>query len=202
MKTCLYLPKASQHGAALITSLLILFVLSLLAVSSLQNGIFQERMASATRDSRVAIEGAEAAVMAAENYLYEINAPSDFDGNSNGLFPKNDDSIPSYEDLLSGEIWQESSEVTLAVNYDSLPSEIKVQYQNSLRFAPRYFIEDMEQISVDTADSSGDVNSAGSSYSPDNSGGIAMRAFRIVAWSGGGSGQTPRVIETYFFRDF
>lgn len=197
-----HIPKAGQRGAALITSLLILFVLSLLAVSSLQNGVFQERMASATRDSRVALEGAEAAVMAAENYLYSINAPSEFDGGTNGLFPKNDEDIPSYEEFLSEEIWQEDSDVTVAVNYDNLPEAIKAQYEGSLRFAPRYFIEHMGEASVDNADSSGDVNAAGSSYSPDNSAGVAMQAFRIVAWSGGGSGETPRVIETYFLREF
>lgn len=193
---------AYQRGAALLTSLLILLVLSLLAISSLQNGVFQERMASATRDARVSLEGAEAAVMAAENYLYTINAPSDFDGGANGLFPANDEDIPSHEDLVTGDIWDDNSNKTVAVNYENLPAAIKTQYEASLRSAPRYFIEQIGPVVVETSDNSSDLNAVGSSYSPDNSAGAAMQAFRIVGWSGGGSGQTPRVIETYFFREF
>jgi type IV pilus assembly protein PilX len=51
-----------QSGAALITSLLLLLVLTVLGVVMMQTSRMQERMAGNTRDLNVALQGAEAAL--------------------------------------------------------------------------------------------------------------------------------------------
>lgn len=67
-----------QKGAALLTSLLILLVLSLLAVSSMQNSSMQERMVSAQREGFMAMEGAELALREAELAVEALASPSGF----------------------------------------------------------------------------------------------------------------------------
>jgi type IV pilus assembly protein PilX len=55
------LPARSQRGAALITALLLLVVMTILALSVMQMSRVEERMAGNTRDLNVAFEAAEAA---------------------------------------------------------------------------------------------------------------------------------------------
>jgi type IV pilus assembly protein PilX len=73
-------PRA-QQGAALITALLLLVVMTILAVTVMQMSRVQERMAGNTRDSNVALEAAEAAVRAGEATIgQEAFAPVDCSG--------------------------------------------------------------------------------------------------------------------------
>ena len=59
----------AQRGAALITSLLMLVVLTILGVTTLQMSRMQERMTGNTRDANVAFQGAEAAVRSGETFI-------------------------------------------------------------------------------------------------------------------------------------
>jgi type IV pilus assembly protein PilX len=59
----------AQRGAALITALLLLLVMTILAVTVMQMSRMQERMAGNTRDSNVAFESAEAALRNAETLI-------------------------------------------------------------------------------------------------------------------------------------
>lgn len=58
-----------QQGAALIISLLILLVMSILAVTSVTTTSMEEKMASNTRQERIAFEASEAALRTAEAWL-------------------------------------------------------------------------------------------------------------------------------------
>jgi type IV pilus assembly protein PilX len=51
---------AAQRGAALVTSLLLLLVLTIIGVTAMQMTRLQERMAGGTRDMNLALQGAEA----------------------------------------------------------------------------------------------------------------------------------------------
>lgn len=167
--------KGPQKGAALLTSLLILLVLSLLAVASMQNVSMQERMVSANRDAQVALEATEDAAREAEARLdNDVVTLGDF-GVADGLYTK-----ATAPDMFSSTTWSSNDSVA-ASNPGSLPQ------------APRYFIEHIgpvtnEEIINDMA--IGNYAGAAPSSPPEG--------FRIVAWSSGNSGQTFRVIEVYY----
>lgn len=61
--------RSNQRGAALIVSLLILLVMSILAVTSVTTTSMEEKMASNTRQERIAFEAAETALRSAEAWL-------------------------------------------------------------------------------------------------------------------------------------
>lgn len=172
----MYLVKnRKEHGAALLTSLLILLVLSLLAVASMQNVSMQERMVSANRDAQVALEAAEAAAREAEVRLdNEVVTLGDF-GVADGLYNK-----AEAPDMFASGTWSSDSSI-VATNPSDLPT------------APRYFIEHIGPVSSEEQINDlaiGNYAGAGSSTPPEG--------FRIVAWSSGRSGQTFRVIEVYY----
>jgi type IV pilus assembly protein PilX len=59
----------SQRGAALVVSLLLLLVMTILALSMSQTTRLQERMAGNSRDTKLAFQSAETGLRAAEDYL-------------------------------------------------------------------------------------------------------------------------------------
>ena len=67
-----------QQGSALIVSLSILLVLTILGVSAMRNISLEEKMAGNMRDSQVAFEGAEAALRDGELYLETFFNKDDF----------------------------------------------------------------------------------------------------------------------------
>jgi type IV pilus assembly protein PilX len=60
-----------QRGAALIISLLILILLTILGLSSMQTTNMEERMASNARDREIAFQAAEAALAVGERWVME-----------------------------------------------------------------------------------------------------------------------------------
>lgn len=66
MSSACYRP---QRGAALIVSLLMLTVLSLLGISAMNSSTMQERMSSHLRDSQLAFESADAALRDSELWI-------------------------------------------------------------------------------------------------------------------------------------
>lgn len=69
MRTRIPARARSQRGAALVTSLLLLLVLTIIGITSMQMSRMQERMTGNTRDINTAFQGAEAAVRAGESYV-------------------------------------------------------------------------------------------------------------------------------------
>ena len=76
--------QTSQHGAALLISLVFMLILSIICASALQSTTLQERMAGNARDSNSAFQAAEAALREGEKVLQGA-ALSAFNGN-NGLY--------------------------------------------------------------------------------------------------------------------
>lgn len=64
-----------QSGAILITSLLLLLVLTVLGVVMMQTTRMQERMAGATRDLSLSVQGAEAGLRYGEAIVSTLTAP-------------------------------------------------------------------------------------------------------------------------------
>ncbi len=76
-----------QRGSALIISLLILLLMTIIGVTALQTGALQERMAGNARDRQIAFEAAEAALRDAEELL--TGNPGITFSNSNGMWQPN-----------------------------------------------------------------------------------------------------------------
>lgn len=167
----------SQSGAALILSLLLLLVLTLLAVSSMQGTIMQERMVSGEREGMQSLEIAESALRDAEVTLEGINVLSVFDG-TDGLYGQGD----AAPDPLTFD-WSTGNNAIAADQVGDV--------------TPRYFIQHMGD--ANQPEQLTDIVIEG--YT-NETGAANAQAFRIVAWSPGATGESQRVIESYYARQF
>ncbi|MEX0605218.1 MAG: PilX N-terminal domain-containing pilus assembly protein [Marinobacter sp.] len=168
-----------QYGAALLTSLLILLVLSLLAVASMQSVSLQERMVAAVRDGQIAREAAEYAAREAELRLEnETVTLGDF-GVKTGLYNK-----ATAPDIYAATTWSNGSGSASIAATGFPTSELSV--------SPRYLIEHVGQVTNEELIN----NMAISNYS--GGGAAPPEGFRIIAWSSGRTGQTRRIIEVYY----
>jgi type IV pilus assembly protein PilX len=164
-----------QSGAALILSLLMLLVLTLLAVSSMQGTVMQERMVSGEREGIMSLEIAESALRDAELVLEGINVLSVFDG-TNGLYGQDDNAPnPMTYDWVSGTGARSATAVG--------------------GVTPQYVIQYMGEANQE--DSLTDIVVEGYTH---ETGAATSHAFRIVAWSPGATGESQRLIESYYAR--
>lgn len=90
---------ARQHGAALITSLIILLVLTVLGVSAMSSSSLQELMAGNMRDQNLSFQAAEAALRDGERTVgsWGGSAPSPNNaGTNNGVYTPFDTADPTF----------------------------------------------------------------------------------------------------------
>lgn len=165
-----------QSGAALILSLLILLVLTLLAVSSMQGSIMQERMVSGSREGMQSLEIAESALRDAEIYVESVNLLSEFDG-TGGLYGE-DDTAPD----------------PLTIDWSTSANVLDADSVNGV--TPKYFVQHMGE--ARQPEQLTDLVVEGYSH---ETGATEAQAFRIVAWSPGSTGESNRVIESYYARE-
>ena len=75
-----------QSGAALIVSLILLIVLTVLSIAAMQGTTMQERMAGNYRDTNQAFQAAEAALRAGESELLaDVVGPFNSSGGPGGM---------------------------------------------------------------------------------------------------------------------
>lgn len=86
--------KKAQIGSALVISLIMLLIISLLAIGGLRSTILQERMSANLHDRELAFQAAEAALRAGERFL--VTTPPDTITNSNGLYDINNAGTPDW----------------------------------------------------------------------------------------------------------
>jgi type IV pilus assembly protein PilX len=88
--------RRSQNGIALVTSLLVLVLVTLLALSAVSTSIFEERMAGNARDRALAFESAEYALREAQDFLAGAVLPSfSTTGGSSGAYYRDLNTSPS-----------------------------------------------------------------------------------------------------------
>lgn len=177
-----------QAGAVLLTSLLILLVLSLLAVSSMQNSTLQERMVSAQREGFMAMEGAELALREAERAIDNLASPSGL-GSLSGFYERGD--APRGKNIFLASNWSGTNSVAVTVptvNDKALFPE-----------APRYLVEYVGDAQISVGNESADVNMTNYSH---ETGASVAKAFRIVARGTGATGEGQRILEEYYRREF
>lgn len=75
-----------QRGATLIVSLILLMVMTLLAVTAMQNTTLEEKMAGNTRDMHLALSAAEAGLRCGESELTGTAVLPPFNGGTAGYY--------------------------------------------------------------------------------------------------------------------
>lgn len=166
---------ASQRGTALIISLIILLLMTLLGVTGMQTTLVQERIAGNVRDRNLAFEAAEAALRAGEGYLANNAVVGPFTG-GNGL----------YQPTAAGDPrW-----VVVDWNQDNAVQPVAFSAEGSvLAREPAYIIEELRPAPADPGGSL-----AADEPLP------TMRFYRITARGWGGSNTAIVQLQTVFRR--
>lgn len=164
-----------QRGTALIISLIILLLMTLLGVTGMQTTLVQERIAGNVRDRNLAFEAAEAALRQGESYLADNAVVGPFNG-ANGLYQPVASGDPRWEVVT----WTNQSHVQ--------PVDFSVQ-GTTLARNPAYIIEELAPA---PADPTGSL--AADAPLP------TMRFYRITARGWGGSDMAVVQLQTVFRR--
>lgn len=171
-------PLSGHRGVALLLSLVILLVLSLLAISSMQGSVMQERMATAQRDGVVSLETAEAGLRQAEQALEDLTDLDTF-GSIAGYYEPADDDLP---DPYDSAIWADDAVTIAGTAVDGR--------------TPRYFFEYKGKVSLESADELPRDLGAPAGSAP-----VQLDAARIVVMAPGPSGESRRIIESFYVFD-
>lgn len=120
-----------QQGAALVVSLIILLVLTVLGVASMRSTTLEEKMAGNSRDLSLAFNAAEAALRGAEAELSASAVLPPFNGTVTGYF-KTDTNL-----------WRTIDWSTQSIEYNTIISGVAKQ--------PRYYFEEMPAVTIDAS---------------------------------------------------
>ncbi len=173
-------PNTNQRGAVLIISLMLLVIMTLIGVTSMRTTILQEKMAGNTRDTMLAFQVAETALLDAENYLETVivSPAAAFDGTQAGLYPLGAD-----PDLFAATTWTNDNSRAYSGVYDDVATQ------------PRYIIELTGTIESSTKD----INVSGYGEA---SGLGEMTSFRVTARGTGGTDSASALIQSNYGRRF
>jgi type IV pilus assembly protein PilX len=160
-----------QRGMALVISLVMLLLLTMLGVTAVQVATLEERMAGNTRDRHMAFQAAEAALRGGETLLGQAALP-DFAG-TQGLYAT---PLP----LTFWSIWDPNDWSDNAVLYDG-------ELGSALSASPRFVVEEIAFI-----DSEGE--SAAFGEIPD------MSFYRITARGVGGTDTAVVILQSVYRR--
>ena len=158
-----------QKGSALLVSLIMLLLITLIAVGSMQGTILQDRMTGNMRDRDLAFQAAEAALREAEAFLRDN--PSAGFNNANGLYEVNNANHPDWST-------REGDDGSGAREYQGEFAGVAEQ--------PEYFIEE-----ITTLQPAGTETETGVALPP-------VSYFRITARGFGGSANTSVVLSSVY----
>ena len=172
-------PPNRERGAVLVVSLIMLLIVTMIAVSSMQGTVMEEKMAGNTRDRNLAFQTAETALREAERYVEGLASMGSFTG-SGGLYGLTD-SEPDYQ---ASTTWGDTANHVVA-------SDPHASYA-----APRYFIKHYTLVDG----TGGALNMSG--YG-DNKGTGDVTVFKVTTRGTGASAESAEVIlRSYYGRTF
>ncbi len=161
-----------HDGSALIVSLLILVVMTLIGITAVSTSGLEERMAGNARDDQVAFQAAEIPMRGAESDIENLASTAGFNG-TNGQYPQG-----SSLDISPGSsIWTGSN------------SKVYSGALGDEKTAPRYIIE--------VLGTQGQSDPVMGGYGT-NSGVGAVTAFRITARGTGISDKSTVILQSYY----
>lgn len=186
-----------QKGVALLMSLVILLVLSLLATSSMQNSIMQERMSTSSREGLMALEAAEAALREVEEDLEGLTSLNGF-GGSNGMHDKGD--APGVFDSAT---WTTDSKSQSASEVDGITPRYFVEYRGPVSLTAETNGGTVDGIMNLNFEGKGKLSGGGGAAGTAGPGGADLtgraESMRIVVMAQGPSDQSRKIIEAYYF---
>jgi len=162
-----------ERGAALLVSLIVLLVLTLLAVSSMQGSLMQERMTSAQRDGMIALDSAEGAIPSIETTLASFNTTNY--GTVNGFY----DIGNAVPDPFADATWDPTGTASVAA-----PTVNGI--------TPRYFVEYRGPIVLNAEEELPRNLANGGVTTP-----VAAEVARVVIMAPGPSGIGRRILEGF-----
>jgi type IV pilus assembly protein PilX len=173
----------SQNGAALITGLIFLVVLTLISLSAIKSTSLEERMAGNARDQDVAFQAAEAGVRDALDYISSTGllATSGFVAGCSAGLCLNDPAAPVWETITANNDWTSSK--TKAYSGTALTFD----GTTTLPVQPRYIIELLPA----TLPPAGFSMASGKGANP----GGQVTPFRVTARGWGITGQTQVTVQ-------
>ena len=122
---------SKQNGVALVVSLIMLLLMTLLAVSSMDSTILEEKMSGNYKNRNTAFQAAEAGLRAGETYLATTVVLPIFDGTATGLYQP----TPTGNSRWNIVDWTNNAQVTLYVGaLSGVPAN------------PKYIIEELAPI--------------------------------------------------------
>lgn len=175
-----------QQGSALLVSLIILVVMTLLGLSGMRTSVMEEKMAGNMRDNELAFQAAEAALRDAERLIQtNIISTSAFDDDGSDGFYNNSDS----------RIWETinwtNADSLVYANFDSGTTGVNVST------APRYVIQHLASVGG-TSGGGGKPGNPGLDGYGQGSGGGTTETFTITARGTGGSDTAVVYLQTTF----
>ena len=168
----------AEEGSALVVSLLVLLVLTLLALAATRGTTLEERMAGNFRDRNLAFQAAESALREAESFIEGVASVSVFDGTGGLLRPA--DPEPDY---LNPATWTGGGSRVVSASPPGVASP------------PRYIVKHLGETG---GAGGGSLNIGG--YGQGGSSGVQL--FRITARAVGGGAGTQVLLQEHYGRRF
>jgi len=171
-----------QQGAVLMVSLIILLVLTLIGISGARGVLMSERMTSASRDAKVALEVAESMARFGEQEIDRLGKSSDF-----GVASWQHDEGLGPEDMFAKATWQDGN---------SIAKEVSMLDANGKKMTGRMYIERSGLASADASVAEVDISTGNT-----GDGETTIEVFKVVS-RGVGAGGTERIIVTLYGKEF
>jgi len=121
----------TQNGMALVVSLIMLLLMTLLTISSMRTTILEEKIAGNYKDRNTAFQASEAGLRAGENYLRTTLVLPIFDGSTIGLYQPTTSGAARWEIVD----WTDASEAVAYVGLADVADQ------------PNYIIEELQPVS-------------------------------------------------------
>jgi type IV pilus assembly protein PilX len=169
-----------QQGLALVISLIMLLLMTLLAVNSMQTTVLEEKMAGNYKNRNMAFQSAEAGLRAGEDYLRDTAALPVFDGAAPGLYQPTSSGSPRWSPSVVN--WNDPLKVRAYIG--SLDVSGTTQLLDEL---PNFIIEEMQPVLSEGA--SLEVGTA-----------IENRYYRVTSQAVGGTASSVVMLQTTYKR--
>lgn len=172
-----------QSGAVLVTTMIILFTLTFLVLSSSQSGVIQEKMTAAVRDAHISLEIAESGLKDAEGVVAGLvidDLSNKFDSSGTKGF-YSEGSGP--EDLFDLDNWKAAN---------TSPAGTSISEQKAL-----YFVEYIGLLPITAADYDTVTITGYGETTVQNEAHI----FKIVSRALGNSGNSERILVSYYSKN-
>ncbi|MCH9697291.1 MAG: hypothetical protein K0U68_04230 [Gammaproteobacteria bacterium] len=172
-----------QSGTALVTSLVMLLVMTMIGIGSLKNTLMHEKMAANVWDTGASFQATEIGLRDAENYIETMASPSVFKASPTpaGIFS----STATEFDLLDLTAWTTTNAIQTTGEFDAVHEP------------PFYVIKHVK----DTSGPGGNNSIMVRGYD-DVTPGTSVSIFKITAIGSGRTDSARSILQTYYAKRF